>query len=394
MGDVAEQRSFEVEWPPVADRLATALRKRRVPAQLAEDLIQETGLRLFQFWERVDPGRDLWPLALTITLNILRDQIRTDNRRREVVVPDDLVEHDTETAALARIELGRVQEALIQLTASQRSVLLAEVGAGTQPHTSPSATKMLRMRARKRLRALMESASAAVGALGNVVHKSLRWGSSSGVGEQLGPATSVAAGVIWATALGGIGVVAGGDLSWGSPAAAAPAPRAGPRLERPASVEAGGSSKVSGARDDRLVRDWLDPLEGERVATRTPSDAPPRARTRTPRFGERPRARPPADGVRVHEPRVRVGGDGYDVRGGFSGSVVGRSARAVFKVTSRAEERRSAGGCAGVNAPGALCTRPSGRAQARIDDQDAVDVRFDEGATGETPSSGTLPGSS
>lgn len=371
---MAERRSFEVEWPPVADRLATALRKRRVPAQLAEDLIQETGLRLFQFWERVDPGRDLWPLALTITLNILRDHIRADNRRREIVVPDEAVEQDTEAAALARVELGRVQEALVQLTDSQRSVLLAEVGAGMHPQASPSATKMLRMRARKRLRALMEGASAAVGSLGSVVHRSLRWGSSSGLGEQLGPATSVAAGVIWATALGGIGVVVGGDLSGGSPAEAAPAPRVGLPAERAGTADAGDRTDRSRIAP-RLVRDWLEPLpERDRKTTKS---SEPRA-AREPREGKRPRVRPPADGVRVHDPHVRVGDDGYDVRGGFSGSVVGRSARAVLYLTSRAEERRSPGGCAGVGAPEALCTRPSGRAQAEVEDLEPVDVRFDE----------------
>ena len=383
--NVAEERSFEVEWPPVADRLAAALRQRRVPEQLAEDLIQETGLRLFQFWDRVDPGRDLWPLALTITLNILRDQIRADSRRRDVVVPEDLVEHDTETAALARIELGRVQEALIQLTAPQRSVLLAEVGAGAQPHTSPSATKMLRMRARKRLRSLMEGASAAVGALGHATQKGLRWGSSSGVGEQLGPATSVAAGVIWATALGGVGVVVGGNLPWGSSADAAPAPKPRMHNERRVAAETPDRRAVERPRgEDRVVRDWLTPLD-DGSATEKRSDRQ-RDHSWEPRSGERPGARPPSDGVRVHEPRVRAGGDGYDVRGGVSSSAVGRSARAVFHLTSRADERRSAGGCAGVNAPGALCTRPSGRAQAEVEDLDPVDVRFKRGTAAVEPS--------
>ena len=379
--DVSDRPSFEVEWPPVARRLQSALRRRRVPHPLAEDLIQETGLRLFQIWERVDPGRDPWPLALTIALNILRDHIRADNRRQEVVVIDDPVEDDTEAAALARLELARVQEALVQLTSAQRSALLAEVGAATMPRESSPAMKMLRMRARKRLRALMDGASAAVGALGSVVQRALRAGSASSLGEQLAPGASIAAGVLWAGTLGGLGVVAGGDASLGpgfDPESARPAR---PHHERVSSATAAASQTRSstparGSRADASLPGRADkglapnPWPAEGLVERHDGGKGPE---------KRPSARRPPTGVRVHNPRVQVEDDGYDVRGRLSGSAAGHTVQAVVKATSTASENRSAGGCAGVDAPEVLCTRPKGGLRAKVDDNETVDVSFENG---------------
>src|SRR3712207_3371775 len=102
--------SFESEWPSTATRLGASLRRRRVPAAMVDDVVQETGLRIFRTWERVDPDRGLWPLALTIAINILRDHLRSEMRKEAASVPHPAVfEPDPEVIALARIKLDRVR---------------------------------------------------------------------------------------------------------------------------------------------------------------------------------------------------------------------------------------------------------------------------------------------
>jgi hypothetical protein len=60
------------------------------------------------------------------------------------------------------MELARVRDALGRLTVPQRDVLLAEVGEAQPVAVSGAALKMTRMRARARLRALIEEVSALV----------------------------------------------------------------------------------------------------------------------------------------------------------------------------------------------------------------------------------------
>jgi RNA polymerase sigma factor (sigma-70 family) len=196
--------AFEAEWPRIEKRLHRSLWHRRVPPTAREDLVQETGLRLFKVWERVDPERDPWPLALTIALNALRDQMRSESRQQKTQLDDAIAEPDAETAALARIELDRVHDALARLTAPQRSALLAEVGVGSPLEEGPAAQKMLRLRARKRLRGILDGAYGFVGFLGGAAYRrgrSLRrW---IGSGEQVAAYAPVAAGVLAAVAIGG-----------------------------------------------------------------------------------------------------------------------------------------------------------------------------------------------
>lgn len=157
--------SFEREWPDTAERLKAALERRRIPHAVVDDLVQETGLRLYQRWECVDPERGTWPLAFTVAMNILKDQLRSEVRRRAFSPPATTSEQDPEIVALARLELARVRRALDQLPASQRAALLAEVGEGADDARSTPAVKMLRMRARKRLRMLTREAPGALGSL-------------------------------------------------------------------------------------------------------------------------------------------------------------------------------------------------------------------------------------
>ena len=158
------KRSFEAEWAVLARRLRLLLARKRVDPAQHDDLLQETALRLVSMWDSVDRRRELWPLTVTIALNLLRDRGRVVNK-------DDLVGEmpemrsltDVETAGIARMELAKVREAMNQLSDSHRSILMREIG-GHYAAALPdgAADKMLRMRARRKLRSALEKVSGLV----------------------------------------------------------------------------------------------------------------------------------------------------------------------------------------------------------------------------------------
>ena len=157
-----ERPSFEREWPELAARVDGSLRRRGVPPWLRDDIVQETGLRLFRMWDNVDYDRSPYGLALTVANNLLWDSVQR-HRDREVLgeIPDAPGSQDVERASIARLELARVGRTMRNLSTAHRRVLLAEVDEEVErPAASPAAVKMLRMRARRRLNALLEQASA------------------------------------------------------------------------------------------------------------------------------------------------------------------------------------------------------------------------------------------
>lgn len=154
--------TFEEQWPGLARRLDAMLAGKRVPPHKRDDIVQETGLRLFRMWDHVDPERPLWALVVTIALNLLRDEARKRPEREVLgLVPDRPADQDVERAGLARLEWRRVQKAMDQLSPAHRSILMAELGGDAAlAARGANATKMLRMRARRRLSALLDVASA------------------------------------------------------------------------------------------------------------------------------------------------------------------------------------------------------------------------------------------
>ena len=149
-------------------RVHNSLRRRGVPECLRDDIVQETGLRLFKMWADVDPERSPYGLALRIANNLLWDHVRL-RQNREVLgdVPEHAAPNDVEHTGMARIELARVRKALPRLSEAHRSVLLAEIDNAIQaPESSPAAVKMMRMRARRRLTQILEHVSGFVGYLG------------------------------------------------------------------------------------------------------------------------------------------------------------------------------------------------------------------------------------
>ena len=160
MQAAVDNLTFEEWWAELAEAVRAWLLRRRCPVHLVDDIVQETGLRLFKMWDEIDAMRSPRGLAFTIASNLLWDE-RNRRSAREVVgdVPEQSKE-DVERAGIARLELARVRRAMGRLNPQQRAVLLAEIGDASSPDGSPDAVKMMRMRARKRLHALLDTAPA------------------------------------------------------------------------------------------------------------------------------------------------------------------------------------------------------------------------------------------
>ncbi|MEA2446725.1 MAG: Sigma-70 region 2, partial [Actinomycetota bacterium] len=174
-------RPFEEEWPELERRVRCSLVSRGAPPWLRDDIVQETALRLFRMWDEIDPERSMFGLALTIAQNLLWDE-QHRKARGEVLglIPDVPGEQDVERSGIAREELGRVYRLLPRLNLNHRKVLLAEIGGEAPVTASGDALKMLRLRARRKLTALMESASAGIFVMGFELRR-LGWRVSSAI---------------------------------------------------------------------------------------------------------------------------------------------------------------------------------------------------------------------
>lgn len=162
------KKSFERTWPELEGRLRALLMRKKIPSCKRDDIVQETGLRLFGMWERVDQSQPVWGLAVTIALNLMRDEARRRSDSEILgAVPDLASVDNVERAGIARAELNRVRGALDKLSSAHRSVLLAEIG-GVADLSSrgPNAVKMMRMRARRELAALLDKAQGLVALAG------------------------------------------------------------------------------------------------------------------------------------------------------------------------------------------------------------------------------------
>ena len=164
---VSNSKDFETLWPPVERRLRSVLYSRRVRSDAIDDLAQETALRILRRWDDVEP-ETIGAYAVTIATNLLRDEARRSQHSIEAAALRTEDAPPADRLALARIQLRAVGAALSRLNPTQRAVLIAEVDPGeTVIPIARSAIRMARMRARTRLRELLES-STAMGGLAQI----------------------------------------------------------------------------------------------------------------------------------------------------------------------------------------------------------------------------------
>ena len=164
-------RVFDDEWTELAPRLSMVLAGKGVHPQDRDDLLQETALRLYRVWETLAPDQPVWPFAVTIALNLWRDQVRASVVRQRDVLSANLgdgvgelaASYDVERTVLARHELAQVGAVMRSLEPEQRRLLLEndEVSAVVSPLRP--AERMARMRARRELARVVGRASAAIG---------------------------------------------------------------------------------------------------------------------------------------------------------------------------------------------------------------------------------------
>ena len=142
---------FGKQWPALQRRLNAFLRAKGVSPSEIDDLVQEVAARLVSYWPKVDPDRPLWPLTVTIALNLVRDQGRRPDLEFLGELPEIAGHGDVADAGIARLELAAVVRAMDALTPSQKAALLQSISPDDEAARSTSAEKMLRMRARRRL---------------------------------------------------------------------------------------------------------------------------------------------------------------------------------------------------------------------------------------------------
>lgn len=140
---------FAEGWRDLSFRLRPRLSRLGISGELQQDVLQETAVRILERWDRIDHDRDLTPLAWTIARNLAVDQFRVDARTsplEETWTSND----ETEQAVLARVTLQRTWRAIARMRTRDRHLLVA-AALGDRDEVSTSATKVARMRARRRL---------------------------------------------------------------------------------------------------------------------------------------------------------------------------------------------------------------------------------------------------
>lgn len=155
---------FEDAWPALAQAVRKMLGAKRVPPSLHDDIVQETGARLWERWREVDTTKPVAGLAVTIALNLARDEARSASSHPVTnEVPDLPAPIDVERSALAALELRRVARALGALPRAHRSALMTTIEPGwSAAERTPAALRVMRFRARRCLETLLDRAGYAL----------------------------------------------------------------------------------------------------------------------------------------------------------------------------------------------------------------------------------------
>src|SRR5262249_36749312 len=137
-GDMA---AFTVVNAALYARIAAYLRRISGSAPLAQDLVQETFMRIHRARATFLPGEAAAPWAYTVARNVHRDHVRAARRLALVRFPhvEHGVEVDAETAAIARDAVSSCQRALARMTAAQREAFLLVLSEGVGSRAAASA---------------------------------------------------------------------------------------------------------------------------------------------------------------------------------------------------------------------------------------------------------------
>lgn len=154
-------------------RLHAYLLRMRGSAHLADDLVQETFLRMHRARATFARGASVVPWAYTIARNVLIDHARSAKTRRTEALPEgdahDPIDAgaDTESSAVAAEAARTVERVLARLPVSQREafVLLRYEGLSVQDAANvlgatPAAVKLRAFRAYEALRAALAAPAA------------------------------------------------------------------------------------------------------------------------------------------------------------------------------------------------------------------------------------------
>jgi RNA polymerase sigma factor (sigma-70 family) len=341
---------FAETWRTVEPEVRRSLSS--APPDLVEDVVQETGIKLLRAWASIDRDRPVTPFAVTIARNCLRDELRRQSRRPEVALPDEIqLRDDVVTQVSARIELERVTSLLPRLTPGQRAALLGEVE-GTRRGAEAPRVKMLKMRARRRLRELLAQAG------GFVVTRVAR---VRGAGGDGGARVFADLGLVLQAAL--LAAIAGSGALH-VPGLPGPGPRRAIAAAPSTSAERpdGGTPPARGA-----IGNETAPTEpGADVPHRADPLLAPGAAGGDGGAGVLPRIEPPHSKGHASD-GGSFGPEGYDLTGDSDGNVAGHD------VAYRYEQRWESPGCvqrlAEGEAPGSCDApeQPSGYVEVEVD---------------------------
>jgi RNA polymerase sigma-70 factor (ECF subfamily) len=232
---VDDDADFEAFWRRMHLRLVRYV-ERCYHHVDADEIVQETMLRCYENWARLDPSRDAWPWLVVVARNVATDHIRARARRDDMERAADTTLADPvqpEDAICARELADAVRDAVASLREPDRRVMTlhhfdevptAAIAALTG--RSENAVRQQLFRARRRFAANFTSLrSGTAGALVPALLRLRRWS------RQLLPA-SVPAAAVSVVACAGLLTVAGigADVARGHHAAHAAAPSIRPHL--------------------------------------------------------------------------------------------------------------------------------------------------------------------
>lgn len=160
-----DQAAFADVHRALHPRLQAFLMRITGSSAAADDLVQETFLRMHRARSTFSPGAAVVPWAYAIARNVHLDHVRASKLRKTERLPSDpgqqpRAEDDAEASAVARQAAARVESVLSRLPAAQREafVLLRYEGLSVQDAAAvlgatPTAVKLRAFRAYEALRA-------------------------------------------------------------------------------------------------------------------------------------------------------------------------------------------------------------------------------------------------